>query len=94
MPPKTTAPQPVAGSTLPAVIKYPAATPLHVALRSETWDGSKSGLIDEESAQVLCPMTWQMPIHLAAQYGHLEAVKLLVEVGADVDCKTQGVRAV
>ena len=75
----------------PAVIKFTAPHALHTALKAKTWAADADSLITSESFNLLCPITWMLPIHLAAQYGHLQAMMLLVEAGANIDHPTQGV---
>lgn len=75
----------------PAVIKFTAPHALHTALKADTWAAEGGSLITADSVNLLCPITWMLPIHLAAQYGHIAAMTLLVEAGANVDHPTQGV---
>jgi hypothetical protein len=43
---------------------------------------------------MLDPHTWMLPIHLADQDGHCDALALILEAGADINSQTRGVRTV
>ena len=61
---------------------------IHSAIRwNKPLNEVRALVINQEAANALDPDNGNRPIHIAAQNGHLEIVKLLIEKGADLDTK-------
>ena len=60
---------------------------VHSAVRWDKLNECKKLITSQEIANLNDPVNGNKPIHIAAQNGHMEIVKFLIEIGADVNSK-------
>jgi len=79
------------GAAIDANDKKHHHTPLHIAVTAQENNLELTALLLEEGAKVNIHGTHQgwTPLHLAAVYGRADIAKLLLDKGADIDCKDQ-----